>query len=167
MSHVEALFEWKPSCHIQLFARNQSAASSIAIRMRDLGCHIEVVDSLPDAIARSSVVVTATSSRKPFLLSSMIAERDRSSLLLVAVGAYRSDMAELSPALVSRVNGPIGVDTVAGASSEAGDLLGANIPIDRMLGLENFDSSTLRGSLHLFKSVGNALWDLAAARSAF
>lgn len=174
MAHVEALYEWQPTCQVRLFSRNASAADKLADTCRNRGFHIKITRDLPDAIAQSSVVITATSSRDPFIHNAMVANDRVTKILFVAVGAYRADMAELSPELVNRVEGPIVVDTIDGAIQEAGDLIGANIGIDRLLGLEKIDVSQisgtdhqqLLGSVHLFKSVGNALWDLAAARAA-
>jgi len=166
IAHIEAIFEWKPGCRIQLYARNETAARAIVNSMLDRGCQIAGTNDLANAVARSGVVVTATSSRAPFVEGAMVNAGRPTKILFVAVGAYRADMAELSPELVSLVEGPIGVDTVEGASREAGDLLGASISADRMVGIEWIEESQLLGKVHLFKSVGNALWDLAAARVA-
>jgi ornithine cyclodeaminase/alanine dehydrogenase-like protein (mu-crystallin family) len=96
----------------------------------------------------------------------MVSKDRQTRVLFVAVGAYRADMAELSSEIVSRAEGSIVVDTVEGAMHEAGDLLAAGIRASQMIGLENIDETQLRGKVHVFKSVGNALWDLAAARVA-
>ena len=165
-SHIEALFEWKPTSQIHLYARNEAAAQNIVNNMKNAGCQIEHGRDLNHAIAKSQVVITATSSQAPFIQDSMVSKDRQTRVLFVAVGAYRADMAELSTEIVSRVDGPIVVDTVEGAMHEAGDLLGAGIQASQMIGLENIDETQLRGKVHVFKSVGNALWDLAAARVA-
>lgn len=165
-SHIEAIFEWKPTSKIHLCARNENAAQTIITAMKNLGYQIELERDLNHAIAKSQVVITTTSSRIPFIEGASVSEDRPTKVLFVAVGAYRADMAELSPAIVSRVEGPIVVDTVDGALHEAGDLLGAGIQASQMIGLENIDAPQLRGKVHVFKSVGNALWDLAAARVA-
>ena len=165
-AHVEAIFEWKPTSQIHLYARNENAAQTIITAMKNLGCQIELERNLNHAIAESQVVITATSSRTPFVECASVPEDRQTKVLFVAVGAYRADMAELSSEIVSRVDGPVVVDTVDGALHEAGDLLGAGIQASQMMGLEDIDASQLRGKVHVFKSVGNALWDLAAARVA-
>lgn len=165
-SHIEALFEWKPTSQIHLYARNESSAQAIVNNMKNAGCQIEHGRDLNHAIAKSQVVITATSSQAPFIQDSIVSKDRQTRVLFVAVGAYRADMAELSTEIVSRVDGPIVVDAVEGAMHEAGDLLGAGIQASQMIGLENIDETQLRGKVHVFKSVGNALWDLAAARVA-
>ncbi len=166
-AHVEAIFEWNPLCQIHLFARNLETARAITSTLQKRGCHIELTTNLANAIALSQVVISATSSQAPFIQGEWLAGDLQSKILFVAVGAYRADMAELSPEIVSRVEGPVVVDTIDGAIKEAGDLIGANIAPARLVGLETIDSVNLLGQVHLFKSVGNALWDLAAARAAF
>ena len=64
------------------------------------------------------------------------------------------------------------VDTLEGAREEAGDLIQAEragafswenaTPLENTLGQPGRSESTM-----VFKSVGHALWDLAAARTAF
>ena len=74
-------------------------------------------------------------------------------------------MAEVAPELVRQAR--LYVDTLEGARAEAGDLLQAGAdwnlvqPLEAALQQPRPASSTV-----LFKSVGHALWDLAAARLA-
>jgi len=87
------------------------------------------------------------------------------------VGAFKPDMAELSPTLIA--NGNVIVDTLEGAKCEAGDLIQAAAagtfrwdeaqPLQAVVGnaMPRLDGPVL------FKSVGQSLWDLAAARLAF
>jgi ornithine cyclodeaminase len=74
-------------------------------------------------------------------------------------------MAELPPELVRRSR--LFVDTLDGAQAEAGDLIQAGVdwgrvtPLEQALDMERPESGPV-----IFKSVGHALWDLAAARLA-
>ena len=86
-----------------------------------------------------------------------------------AVGAFRPDMCELPPALchAASASGRLLADTLFGIEDEAGDLLQAGID---WATVQPFETAILQadairaraGSPLVFKSVGYALWDLAA-----
>ena len=94
-----------------------------------------------------SLVVTATTSSEP-VLPGEIPE----GIFVAAVGSFEPEAAELPPALISASH--IFVDTMEGAREEAGDLIQAQ------------QAGAFAWTI-VFKSVGDALWDLAAARTAF
>ena len=74
-------------------------------------------------------------------------------------------MAELPPALVRRAQ--LYVDTMEGAQAEAGDLLRADVDWQAVQPLHAaLDAPRPAHGPIIFKSVGHALWDLAAARLA-
>ena len=109
--------------------------------------------------------MTATTSREPVLPESV-----EEGTFIAAVGAFVPEMAELPAALISR--SAVVVDTLEGAREEAGDLLQA----EEAGAFSWEDASTLEQVLRtverpkgtvVFKSVGHAAWDLAAARTAF
>jgi ornithine cyclodeaminase/alanine dehydrogenase-like protein (mu-crystallin family) len=86
--------------------------------------------------------------------------------LIAAIGAYTPAMAELPAGLVRRAR--LYVDTLEGARAEAGDLLQAQVDWATVTPLEAIAEQTRpTGGVIVFKSVGHALWDLAAARAAF
>jgi 1-piperideine-2-carboxylate/1-pyrroline-2-carboxylate reductase [NAD(P)H] len=85
---------------------------------------------------------------------------------VAAVGAYRPEMAELPPQLVRRAR--LFVDALEGARAEAGDLIQAGVDWARVTPLEDaLNVPGDQGKPVVFKSVGHALWDLAAARLAW
>ncbi len=94
-------------------------------------------------------------------------------MFVAAVGAFKPEMAEISPELIRASN--IVVDTLEGARSEAGDLIQAHeagaFEWDEVLELQEFLGSGAANTLvhgpTIFKSVGSALWDIASARAAF
>jgi ornithine cyclodeaminase len=97
----------------------------------------------------------------------VIPDTARADAFVAAVGAYRPDMCELPATLVRRAR--VVVDDRAGARHEAGDLLQAGLSIDEVEALETVVAEAARprdGRPVVFKSVGQALWDLAAARLA-
>jgi ornithine cyclodeaminase/alanine dehydrogenase-like protein (mu-crystallin family) len=86
--------------------------------------------------------------------------------VVIGVGAFRDDMVELPPELVRGAQ--VWVDDPVGAQAEAGDLMAAGrfepqaSIEDLVMGHAPVDD----GRTRLFKSVGCARWDLAAARVA-
>jgi ornithine cyclodeaminase len=88
---------------------------------------------------------------------------------IAAVGAFRPEMCELPPALcqAASAHGRLLADTLSGIEEEAGDLLQAGIdwatvqPFEQAI-LAAAGLRARRGSPLVFKSVGYALWDLAA-----
>ncbi|TGR16949.1 delta(1)-pyrroline-2-carboxylate reductase family protein, partial [Mesorhizobium sp. M1C.F.Ca.ET.196.01.1.1] len=114
-------------------------------------------DAIPDT---ADVVVTLTTSKTPVYM-----EVARPGRLVVGVGAFRPDSAEISKDTVD--SSALVVDDPIGAKHEAGDLIQAKVDWEVVSPL----ASTLSGIFNplrpvLFKSVGCAAWDLAAARVA-
>ena len=125
----------------------------------------EAVEGPREVLDDVSLVVTATTSSEPVL-----PEEIPEGIFVAAVGSFEPEAAELPPALISASH--IFVDTMEGAKDEAGDLIQASQAA--AFGWE--DATSLEDALHsserpdgtvVFKSVGHALWDLAAARTAF
>jgi 1-piperideine-2-carboxylate/1-pyrroline-2-carboxylate reductase [NAD(P)H] len=146
-------------------SRSQGSAVSLAGHARGLGMEAEAVEGPGEMLDDVSLVVTATTSKEPVL-----PEEIPDGVFVAAVGAFEPEAAELPPALIS--TSQIFVDTLEGARDEAGDLIQA-----QRAGAFKWEQATelegaLRSSTHpegtvVFKSVGHALWDLAAARTAF
>ncbi len=115
----------------------------------------------PDAVLPEvPLIVTATSSRAPVLPVAI-----RRDAFIAAIGSYQPGMVEIPPALVQRSQ--IYVDTLSGAQTEAGDLIAAGIDWAQVKPLAAaLDTEPPPDGPVLFKSVGHALWDLAAARLA-
>ncbi len=108
----------------------------------------------------SDLVIALTTSRTP-----VVPARLPATTLAIGVGAFRPDMAELPAELLRHRH--VVVDYLHGAQQEAGDLLQADVrwsevtELSQMLGAANADRK--QGAI-VFKSVGHASWDLAAAR---
>jgi len=154
--------------HVQVWGRNAEAAEALVETLRDEGFDAEVALALRAAVERADIVSCATTSREPLVHGAWLAPGQHLDL----VGAYRRDMREVDAAAVVRSR--VVVDTHAGALAEAGDLLQ---PIEHGLITRAHVvaelAQVLRGEVRgrvsadditLFKSVGTALEDLAAAR---
>jgi 1-piperideine-2-carboxylate/1-pyrroline-2-carboxylate reductase [NAD(P)H] len=107
------------------------------------------------------VLIALTTARAPVLPPTVAADT-----LVVGVGAFKPDMAELPSALLHAR--PIVVDDLAGARHEAGDLIQAGIDWNGVTALADILSGRMKrpSRVPVFKTVGQAAWDLAAARVA-
>jgi ornithine cyclodeaminase len=150
---------WSPSAaHRDRFASTAAADTGLAVR---------ATDTARDAVAGAGLIVLATSSPAPVVSNDDIADGAH----VCAVGACRPDQREMPTALVAR--GRVFVDARAGALAEAGDLLlpmreGA-IRADHIAGelgevvLGRVPGRRHAGEVTIFKSLGMAVEDLAAA----
>jgi 1-piperideine-2-carboxylate/1-pyrroline-2-carboxylate reductase [NAD(P)H] len=164
-SHLEAFREGLGVSEVLLTSRTAERAVSLAEHARGLGMGARVVDGPEEALGEVSLVVTATTSQEPVL-----PEEIPDNTFVAAVGAFDPEMAELPPGLVG--SSSVVVDTIEGVREEAGDLIQAE-----HAGAFGWEDATQleeallwsdkpKGTI-VFKSVGHALWDLAAARTAF
>ncbi|WP_423192614.1 delta(1)-pyrroline-2-carboxylate reductase family protein [Cupriavidus sp. H18C2] len=167
-THLEAFIAGLPVRKVWLQSRTRDKAEALAAQARLLGVAAEVVDDVAAVLPRVSMVVTVTSSRSPVLPdldSGLWSDRH----FVAAVGAFRPDMCELPPQLCRTASaaGRLLADTLFGIEDEAGDLLQAGIDWQTVQPFETaiLQADALRaraGSPLVFKSVGYALWDLAA-----
>lgn len=164
-AHLEAFHEGLGVSKISIVSRTGERAQALAEHAQSLGIEVEVAASVAQALDEVSMIVTATTSYEPVLPEYVPADT-----FVAAVGAFNPKMAELPPALLSKST--VVVDTLEGAKEEAGDLIQA----EQVGAFEWEDSVQLEDALFwsnlpdgpiIFKSVGHALWDLAAARTAF
>jgi 1-piperideine-2-carboxylate/1-pyrroline-2-carboxylate reductase [NAD(P)H] len=164
-AHLEAFREGLGTSRVFVTSRTVERAAALTDYAENLGMEARTVEDPREALDEASLVVTATTSREPVL-----PEAVPEGVFVAAVGSFESEAAELPPALISRST--IVVDSLEGAREEAGDLIQAEsagaffwenaIPLENVL-----RASEPPGGRVVFKSVGHALWDLAAARTAF
>jgi 1-piperideine-2-carboxylate/1-pyrroline-2-carboxylate reductase [NAD(P)H] len=164
-SHLEAFREGLGVSKVFVYSRTTESAAALAEFAARLGMDAGVVARPEDALGEASLLVTATTSREPVLPEGL-----REDAFVAAVGSFEPEVAELPPALISCST--VIVDTMEGAREEAGDLLQAEgagaFRWERAAALEDALRWPERpGGLVVFESVGHALWDLAAARTAF
>ena len=165
---VRAHCALKPSLtRVALWGRRAAAAQTLAQTLRDEGLPVEAAFDLEEAVQAADLVCCATTSTVPIVRGTWL--RDGTHLDLV--GGFTRAMREADDAAVARAC--IVVDTYAGALAEAGDLvvpLEAGVIARSQVVAEL--AEVLRGErpgrtraseVTLFKSVGTALEDLAAA----
>lgn len=157
----------RPIKRVSIWGRDPAKARALAATLTDVPVAVQSVDDLDAALAEADIVSCATLSSEPLIRGCNL----RAGQHLDLVGAYTPTMRETDAEAVQRAD--VYVDTYAGAKNEAGDLLQASAE-----GL--FSASDIQGDLKelvthvaagrqsdqaitLFKSVGTALEDLAAA----
>jgi len=160
-THLEAMTQGLGVRQVYIASRDLAHAEDLATYARSLGIDAQAVSRPADVLAQTPLIVTATTSATPVLPADL-----RSDAFVAAVGAFQPDRAELPPDLVRAAR--IFVDTLEGAKAEAGDLILAGVDWARVTSLEEAIAlpRPLDGPV-VFKSVGHALWDLAAARLAW
>jgi len=164
-THLEAFREGLGTSRAFVASRTAGRANSLADYAENLGMEARSVDDPGEVLTEVSLVVTATTSREPVL-----PEDVPEGTFVAAVGSFEPEAAELPAGLISR--SAVVVDTLEGAREEAGDLIQAEragafswenaTPLEDVLRQPERPQSTT-----VFKSVGHALWDLAAGQTAF
>jgi ornithine cyclodeaminase/alanine dehydrogenase-like protein (mu-crystallin family) len=157
----------RPIREVAIWNRSAPRARDLAATLADTGLAITVADDLETAVRAADIVSTATISSEPLVRGAWLSPGTH----VDCVGAYRPSMRETDDEVVKRAR--VFVDTRTGAFGEAGDILQ---PIKSgVIGKEAvladlFDltrgTSTGRQTpeeITLFKSVGAAIEDLAAA----
>ena len=157
-SHLDAMVQGLGVKQVYVTSRDPAHAAELAAYASSIGIDAHPVEHAEEVLDRVTLVVTATTSPVPVLPAQV-----PDGVFIAAVGAYQPDRAELPPDLVRRAQ--IFVDTLEGAKTEAGDLILADVDWSQVIALEDAIGSPRRSSGPvIFKSVGHALWDLAAAR---
>lgn len=160
-AHLEAFVEGHAVKQVYIHSKTRTNEQRLVHHAKSLGCDAQFVDDVGAVLNKVTLIITATSSSVPVIPNSV-----RNDAFIAAIGAYNPQMAELPPALVTRSK--VYVDTMQGANSEAGDLIQAGIDWDRVTPLEDaFGEKAVETGPIIFKSVGHALFDLAAAKLAF
>ncbi len=155
--HVAALAVLHPEAKVRIRGTSLASARSFCDEAATTG-HDLAVD---DGSERHDVVITCTSSATP-----VHAEAARADCLVIAVGSFRPDRAEVARDTV--VGSALYVDDLMGARHEAGDLIQAGVSWSAVTSLSDvLEGRSVRPpGPAFFKSVGCAAWDLAAARVA-
>lgn len=154
---------------VWVWARRSDVAEALAEQLRGEGIAASPQADLPDAVLQADLISCATTAAEPVLRGEWL----KPGTHLDLVGSFRPDMREVDDAAVARCD-CIVVDTRAGALAEAGDLVQ---PLARgVITAQHISgdlAELLRGAcagrtgadqITLFKSVGTALEDLAAAQ---
>lgn len=156
-SHVLAVAAVFPGVNVRVVGHDLAKARDFIGAFDDCPIELDAVASVPPDV---DAVITTTTSKTP--VYNLPAKVGR---LIIGVGAFEPDSAEISAQTI--LASKIYVDDMAAARREAGDLL--------LSGVDWTDIEPLAHALCdavdkarpiVFKTVGCATWDLAAARCA-
>jgi ornithine cyclodeaminase len=162
----------RPLREVRIWGRTPARAAALAATLRTAGAGftIDVAPDLEAAVRWADIVSCATLSAEPLVHGAWL----RPGQHLDLIGSFRPDLREADEAALLAAD--IYVDTRAGALSESGELVQAIAAGAMSAGDVRGDLGELaRGSapgrrserqVTLFKSVGTALEDLAAAELA-
>lgn len=167
LSHAQV----RPLEAVRIWGRRREKAREVADALgAEPGFSIEICDDLESGVAWADIVSCATLSQTPLIEGRWLHPGQHLDL----IGAFRPDMREADDLAISRA--ALYVDTRAGALTEAGELvqtLAAGIiqPTHIKGELSELVRGTVPGrsdpaAITLFKSVGTAIEDLAAAELA-
>ena len=149
--------------------RTRDRAAILADRLRDAGitATIRIAQNVEQALVAADVICCATSAATPLFADGML----KPGTHINGVGAYKPSLAEVPPATIARAR--LVVDQRIAAWAEAGDLIQARDAglIDEshvVAELGEVASGAVAGrvdaqQITFFKSVGNAVQDLAVA----
>jgi alanine dehydrogenase len=161
----------RPIREVRLWSRTKARAEALAAKLEAPGLTVTPTDDLAASAAWADIISCATLSEAPLIHGDWL----NAGVHLDLVGAFRADMRETDDNAMARAR--IFVDTRGGALSEAGDILlaikaGAISEADIQADLHALTSGVAKGrsedtEITLFKSVGAALEDLAAAKLAY
>jgi len=160
----------RPINEVRIWGRNVTHAKNVADEAgREIGVRCVCVPDVETGASGADIISSATPSEEPLLLGDWVGPGTHVDL----VGAYKPAMCEADTELIGKA-GQVFIDTVEGAKDEAGDLIQAvqagKFSFDEVAGdmyqMSSGDVSLRKNAneITLFKSVGSALQDLAAAQ---
>jgi ornithine cyclodeaminase len=157
----------RPIKEVYIWGRNFEKATAICAVLKNEKFTVTAIKTIAEKIAEVAIVSCATLSKRPLVLGKYLKNGQHIDL----VGAYKKDMREADDETISKAS--VYVDTFQGGLKESGDIV---IPLqngtlkeeDIKADLFQLCSNQKAGrssaeEITVFKSVGHALEDLAAA----
>ena len=168
-AHIQALSRVKKLQRIKIYSPLGMSAQRVRQDLEsEIGVDIEVATSAEQTVSDCDLVVTATTAREPILESEWL----KPGAHINAVGSHRPDHREIDGATLARSK--IVVDSREAIMAECGDILLAikeksitENPIHAEIGevlVGTKPGRTSSGEITLYKSVGIAIQDVAAAQ---
>lgn len=163
---VRAHMAVRPVRRVLVWGRNFRKAQRLAQKLDYLNAEVAPVEQLSANIRQADIISCATLSQEPLLAGEVLVPGQHLDL----VGSFKPNMREADDAAVRRAS--IFVDTIEGATKESGDL---RQPLEEGVitpkGIKGTFQTMCRSGkgrtnqreITLFKSVGHASEDLAAA----
>ena len=168
-AQLEAICSVRPIERVRVYSRNPENRNGFARRMTEtLSIEVVAADEPRAVVESADILVTISNSRTPVFDGEWL----RAGTHICAVGGANEYVTELDDATIQRADF-IAVDSIAQAKIECGELL---MPASRGLILWEQVSELWQvvggekagrrsaEDITLFKSLGMAMWDLAAAK---
>ncbi|RTZ39978.1 delta(1)-pyrroline-2-carboxylate reductase family protein [Candidimonas sp. SYP-B2681] len=157
VGHIEALAALYPGLRVTVTGTSLEKAQAFVKTQQCLPLQLEATAIPPDDV---DAIITLTTSASP-----VYNKPANAGILVIGVGAFKPELAEIGP--ITLGGSRIYVDDPAGARHEAGDLIQANVDWSMVQALSSaLAEGVNRDRPIVFKTVGCAAWDLAAARCA-
>jgi len=157
-----------PITKVTVWGRSKDKAQAVIDQVSELGLDCAITDSIEAGVKQADIISVATLSQTPLIKGEWLSAGQHLDL----VGAYRPDMREADDEVIRRCR--IFVDSRPGATKETGDI---RTPLETgVMTLEDINADLFQlcagehqgrssdSEITLFKSVGHALEDLAAAK---
>jgi len=164
---IKAHASVRPIKQVYVWGRSFEKAVAICEELKEEPYTVEPIHKIEDKISDVAIVSSATLSKMPLVLGELLEEGQHIDL----VGAYKKDMRESDDQTIQKAS--VYVDTFQGGLKESGDIV---IPLqngilkesDIKADLFELSAGKKKGresekEITMFKSVGHALEDLAAA----
>lgn len=168
-AQLEAICGTRPIERVRVYSRNAENRAGFARRMTEtLGIEVMAVDTPREVVESADILVTITNSPTPVFDGDWLLPGTH----ICAVGGANEYVTELDDTTIQRADF-IAVDSIAQAKIECGELL---MPTSRGLLLWEQVSELWQvvggmkagrradDDITLFKSLGMAMWDVAAAK---
>jgi len=164
---IKAHASVRPIKEVFIWGRHFEKAQAICDDLNQESFTIKAIETIEDKISEVAIISCATLSKNPLVLGKHLKPGQHIDL----VGAYKKDMREADDETI--VKSSIFVDTFQGGLKESGDIViplqnGSLKETDIKADLFGLTGGKHQGRIHteeitVFKSVGHALEDLAAA----
>jgi 1-piperideine-2-carboxylate/1-pyrroline-2-carboxylate reductase [NAD(P)H] len=158
LHHVEAIAQLHPEARMNVSGRTPADGEKFCATHAALSTMLSPARLVGDE--QIDVVISCTTSQEPVYEAPA-----RRGCLVIAVGSFTPEAAEIGAATVRASR--IYVDNLDSARQEAGDLIRAGVDWRQVQSLaQRLQGADAPDGPVLFKTVGLAAWDLAAARVA-
>ena len=157
----------RPIKTVYVWGRDHSKAIKLCEDLKNASFHVQPIKAIKDKISEVDIISSATLSKTPLVLGKYLRPGQHVDL----VGAYKEDIREADDEAVKKAE--VYVDTYQGGLKESGDIvipLKSGILKETDIKSDLFElASQFKGGrksaaeITMFKSVGHALEDLAAA----
>lgn len=164
---IEAHAAMRPIEHVYVWGRNYEKAVAICEALKEKAYQLTPIETITEKISEVDIISCATLSKTPLVLGAYLKPGQHIDL----VGAYKPDMRESDDIAITKAS--VFLDTYQSGLHESGDIaipMNEGILLRDAIKADLFElcSATKKGrtstsEITLFKSVGHAIEDLAAA----